>query len=154
MNLQLREARSEDCPRLLELVRELAAFERAPDEVTVSLEAFREAGFGPRAVWKAFVAVTEEGFIPGFALYYVRFSTWKGCRMYLEDIVVTEAMRNQGIGRMLLERCIREAREQGFDALVWQVLDWNRDAIRFYQRFGARLDGQWLNATLSLPENR
>ena len=152
MKIQLREARSGDCPRLLELVRELAAFERAPEQVTVSLEAFRDAGFGPRPVWKAFVAETEEGFIAGFALYYVRFSTWKGCRMYLEDILVTESMRGSGIGRMLMERCILEAREQGFDAVVWQVLDWNRDAIRFYERFGARLDGQWLNATLPLCE--
>ena len=150
MNITLREARSEDCARLLDLVRELAAFERAPHEVTITLEAFRETGFGPAPVWKAFVAEAEDGSIPGFALYYLRFSTWKGIRMYLEDILVTASMRSQGIGSMLMDRCILEARTKGYDAIVWQVLNWNQDAIRFYERFGARMDDQWLNATLML----
>src|ERR1700678_1858384 len=113
----IRIAKKEDCPRLLELVNELALFERAPEEVTVTLEEFENAGFGEKPVWKAFVA-EDDGIIAGFALYYIRYSTWKGCRMYLEDILVTEAMRGKGIGKLLFDRVIIEARELGFSGMV------------------------------------
>ena len=102
MNIIIRTAIKEDCPRLLELVHELALFERAPQEVTVTLKEFEDAGFGNKPVWKAFVAETD-GIIHGFALYYIRYSTWKGCRLYLEDFIVTEAMRNKGLGKLLFE---------------------------------------------------
>ena len=98
--VKIRKAIAEDCPRMLELVNELAVYERAPDEVTVTLEHFMESGFGPSPVWWAFVA-EEDGIIKGFALYYMRFSTWKGQRMYLEDFLVTEKMRGKGIGKLL-----------------------------------------------------
>ncbi|MEO6852072.1 MAG: GNAT family N-acetyltransferase, partial [Mucilaginibacter sp.] len=91
-NLHLRIAKKEDCPRLMELIHELAIFEKAPNEVTVTLKEFEDAGFGEKPVWKAYVAEWE-GFIIGFALYYVRYSTWKGCRLYLEDLIVTESWR-------------------------------------------------------------
>lgn len=123
MPVQLRTARREDCPRLLELINELALYERAPQEVTVDLKHFEEAGFGSQPVWKAFVAETD-GFIAGFALYYVRYSTWKGSRLYLEDLIVTEAMRGRGIGKLLFNRTVQEARELGFNGMSWQVLDW------------------------------
>src|ERR1700751_4869254 len=109
----IRIAKKEDCPRLLDLVHELALFERAPEEVTVTLDEFIEAGFGHNPVWKAFV-VECDNFIVGFALYYIRYSTWKGCRMYLEDLIVTENWRGKGIGKMLFDRLIQEARELGF----------------------------------------
>src|SRR5579872_6529282 len=88
----LRQAVKEDCPRLLELVHELALFEKAPEEVTVTLEHFTESGFGKDPVWWAFVVCVNDK-IEGFALYYVRYSTWKGQRLYLEDLIVTEKMR-------------------------------------------------------------
>jgi len=103
MNIDIRIAKKEDCPRLLELVNELAIFERAPEEVTVTLEEFENAGFGEKPVWKAFVAEAD-GIIAGFALYYIRYSTWKGCRMYLEDLIITENMRGKGIGKLLFDR--------------------------------------------------
>ncbi|MDB5132235.1 MAG: acetyltransferase family protein [Mucilaginibacter sp.] len=148
MNIKIREARKEDCNRLLELVNELALFERAPQEVTVTTEEFEDAGFGNKPVWKAFVAEVD-GLIIGFALYYVRYSTWKGCRMYLEDLIVTEPMRGKGFGKLLFNRLIREARELGFSGMVWQVLDWNQPAIDFYKKYEANVEAGWLNASLS-----
>jgi GNAT superfamily N-acetyltransferase len=145
---KLRIAKKEDCPRLLELVNELALFERAPEEVTVTLEEFEDAGFGEKPVWKAFVAEVD-GIIAGFALYYIRYSTWKGCRMYLEDLLITESMRGKGIGKLLFDRLIVEARELGFNGMTWQVLDWNEPAINFYKKYEAGIDAGWLNASLS-----
>jgi GNAT superfamily N-acetyltransferase len=143
----IRRARREDCPRLLELVRELAAYEKAPDEVTVSAAEFMEAGFGKDPVWHAFVA-EREGAIVAFALYYIRFSTWKGRRMYLEDIIVTRPIRGQGIGSALMDRLLEEAREKRLHGMVWQVLRWNKPAIRFYEKYGASFDTGWANGSL------
>lgn len=148
MQINLRVAVKEDCPRLLDLVHELALFEKAPEEVTVTLEEFENAGFGEKPVWKTFVAEVD-GVIVGFALYYIRYSTWKGCRMYLEDLIVTEDWRGKGVGKLLFDRLIVEAREMGFNGMSWQVLDWNEPAIKFYKKYEAALDGAWINGSLS-----
>ena len=147
-NIQLRVAVKEDCIRLLELVNELALYEKAPQEVTVTLAEFEAAGFGAKPVWKAYVAEVG-GLVVGFALYYVRFSTWKGCRMYLEDFIVTEPMRGRGIGKLLFDQLIVEAKELGFSGMVWQVLDWNEPALNFYAKYNAAIEAGWLNASLS-----
>ena len=151
MQVQLRVARRDDCPSLLELIKELALYERAPQEVTVDLQHFEDAGFGSQPVWKAFIAEVD-GFIAGFALYYVRYSTWKGSRLYLEDLIVTEAMRSRGIGKLLFNRTVQEARELGFNGMSWQVLDWNEPAINFYKKYEAGLQAGWLNASLSTEQ--
>jgi GNAT superfamily N-acetyltransferase len=148
MNIKIRIAKKEDCPRLLELVNELALFERAPEEVTVTLQEFEDAGFGEKPVWKAFVAEVD-GSIVAFAVYYIRYSTWKGCRMYLEDLIVTEAMRGKGVGKLLFDRLIVEAKEMGFNGMAWQVLDWNEPAIKFYKKYEAGIEAGWLNGSLS-----
>jgi GNAT superfamily N-acetyltransferase len=148
MNITIRVAIKEDCKRLLELIGELAIYERAPEEVTVTLEEFEDAGFGANPVWKAFVAETD-GVIQGFGLYYVRYSTWKGRRLYLEDLLVTEQMRGHGIGKLLFDRLIQEAVDKGFNGMTWQVLDWNEPAINFYKKYNAPLDAGWLNVSLS-----
>jgi GNAT superfamily N-acetyltransferase len=148
MTIDLRVAVKEDCIRLLELVNELALYEKAPDEVTVTLQEFEEAGFGEKPVWRAFVAQVD-GLIVGFALYYIRFSTWKGCRMYLEDFIVTEPMRGKGIGKLLFEKVLAEAKEKEYSGVVWQVLDWNQPAIDFYNKYSAKLEAGWLNASVS-----
>jgi GNAT superfamily N-acetyltransferase len=147
MEIKIRRAVKEDCPRLLELVQELATYERAPDEVTVTLEHFTESGFGEKPVWWAFVAEVERK-IEGFALYYVRYSTWKGQAMYLEDILITNDMRGKGIGKLLFDRLIEEAREKKFNRIIWQVLDWNEPAINFYKKYSADIDAGWLNCSI------
>jgi GNAT superfamily N-acetyltransferase len=145
----IRRAIKEDCARMLELVKELAIYERAPDEVTVTLEHFTESGFGPHPVWWGFVA-EENGVIAGFALYYIRYSTWKGQRMYLEDFIVTDEQRGKGIGKLLFDRLIEEAKEKGFNAIVWQVLKWNEPAINFYKKYNATFDGEWYNCAINV----
>ena len=148
MEIKIRRAIKEDCPRLLELILELAVYEKAPNEVSVSLNEFQEAGFGDNQVWKAFVAV-ENGIIQGFGLYYIRYSTWKGCRMYLEDLLVTDKMRGKGIGKMIFDRLIQEAVEKEFKGMTRQVLDWNEPAINFYKKYQSDFDAGWLNVALS-----
>ena len=160
MEIQIRRAVREDCPRLLELIKELATYEKAPDAVTVRLEHFEESGFGSKPIWWGFVATssqpspTGEGeantqdLIVGFALYYIRYSTWKGQAMYLEDIIVTEAMRGKGVGKLLFDRLIEEAKEKKFDRIIWQVLEWNEPAINFYKKYNADFDPEWVNCSL------
>lgn len=149
MSIQVRRAVKKDCPRLLELVKELALYEKAPQEVTVTAEHFEESGFGSNPVWWAFVA-EENGVIQGFALYYIRYSTWKGQAMYLEDILVTEAARGKGIGKLLMDQLIIEAIEKGFSRIVWQVLEWNEPAINFYKKYNADFDAEWVNCSINV----
>lgn len=164
--MKIRKAIIEDCPAMLQLIRELAEYEKAPQEVTVDPKHFEESGFGANPVWWAFVV--ENPAIPGnvnqdsmsfpedhqplvaFALYYIRYSTWKGQVMYLEDILVTESMRGKGIGKMLMERLIGEAKEKGFKRIAWQVLEWNEPAIGFYKKFKTGFDPEWLNVSMDL----
>ncbi|MES2418238.1 MAG: GNAT family N-acetyltransferase [Bacteroidota bacterium] len=148
MNIQIRTAIAADCGRLLELINELALYEKAPEEVTVTLDEFVAAGFGINPVWKAFVAIENE-LIIGFALFYTRYSTWKGCRLYLEDFLVTESCRGKGVGKLLFERVIKEAKENNYNGMCWQVLDWNEPAINFYNKYNAYIENGWLNASFS-----
>lgn len=150
MNVNIRKAVKEDCIRLMQLIRELAIYEKEPDAVTVSLEHFQESGFGLQPVWWAFVAEVD-GQVEGFALYYIRYSTWKGQRLYLEDLIVTEKMRGKGLGKLLFERLIEEAEEKKFKGMVWQVLDWNEPAIAFYKKYKAIFDSGWINCSIEFP---
>lgn len=229
MPFTIRPAKREDCAAILDLVRELARFEKSPDEVTVTLEHFTESGFGDDPVWWAYVAcappihaeqsiaaalplaqeiqdpvlrkvynIEAESGLPetvaeptdtlsvdnglrlgeaveptiaqpvqtalplqpegircedvvGFALYFRRFSTWKGERMFLEDIYVREDWRGKGIGAALMDTLIAAARARNLHGISWQVLKWNDSAIRFYKHYGVRLDDQWLNAAIDIP---
>lgn len=149
MSINIRRAVKQDCKRLLDLVQELADFERAPQEVTVTLDHFIDSGFGKNPVWYGFVAEENQEII-GFILYYVRYSTWKGQRMYLEDFLVTEKARGKGVGKLLFDRLIEEAKEKKFNGIVWQVLDWNETAINFYKKYNAKIEDEWLNCSIEI----
>jgi GNAT superfamily N-acetyltransferase len=153
LDIKIRKAVVSDCEQMMELVRELAVFEKAPDAVTVTLEHFAETGFGKNPVWQALVAVDsadESEKILGISLYYMRYSTWKGLMLYLEDLIVKEPFRGKGIGKILLDSTILEAHRLGVCAMMWQVLDWNEPAIQFYKKYGAEISSEWLNCSLSL----
>src|SRR5690554_3684895 len=147
-------AKAADCTQMLELIKELAIYERQLDEVTVTMEEFITCGFGPNPVWEAFVAELsvpgsqEAPKLVGMSLFYIRYSTWKGRRLYLEDIIVTEAMRGQGIGKQLFEHTLELCRDRGYNRMVWQVLDWNEPAINFYKKYPVHIDGEWLNISM------
>lgn len=147
----IRAGRQDDLPQVLELVKELAAYERASGEVTNTLEAMERDGFGPQPAY-GFLVAERDGRVVGLSLYYWRYSTWKGRRLWLEDIVVTEAARGLGIGKALFERTMRVCVEQGGTGMMWQVLEWNEPAIGFYRRYGARFDGEWLNCHLEAAQ--
>lgn len=151
MKINIRPAIAEDCPRLMELIQELATYERAADQVTVSLETFIQNGFSNNPVWWAYVA-EQDSKIVGFALWYIRYSTWKGPRMYLEDIIVTESARGQGIGALLFNALLKEADDLKLDGITWQVLDWNEPALNFYKKYAAKLDGEWINGSLEAAD--
>lgn len=147
----IRKAVKGDCKRLMELVQELADFEKAPDEVTVNLSHFEESGFGDHPVWWALVAEDEKSkTIIGFALYYVRYSTWKGQRLYLEDLYVCPDWRGKGIGSQLFEAVIKETKYKQLNGMVWQVLEWNETAIEFYKKYNAKFDAEWINCSIDL----
>jgi GNAT superfamily N-acetyltransferase len=145
----IREGKIEDLPRVLELVKELALYEKAPEQVTNTLEMMQEDGFGPNPIFGLFVAEKNStGEIIGISIFYYRYSTWKGKRLYLEDIVVTETERGHGAGKLLFDRTMLKCIEANCTGMMWQVLDWNTPAINFYQKYGAELDSGWINCNL------
>lgn len=151
--MMLRKAERKDVATMLKLIQELADYEKAPQEVTVDPAHFEASGFGPQPVWWAFVVEDDsmaENPVVGFALYYIRYSTWKGQVMYLEDIIVTSTYRGKGIGKMLMDKLIEEAKEKGFKRITWQVLEWNEPAIQFYKKYQATFDPEWVNVILDL----
>ena len=155
MEITIRKAIQQDCHRIMELVNELAVYEKAPDEITVKFDHFVESGFGENPVWWALVAETTSPTglkeVQAFALYYIRYSTWKGQRMYLEDLLVTEKYRGQGIGKLLFNQLIEEAKVKNYNGIAWQVLDWNEPAVNFYKKVGAvKFDGEWINCSVEL----
>jgi GNAT superfamily N-acetyltransferase len=149
MEIVIRKAVKEDCKRMMELVQELAEYEKEPDAVTVSFDHFVESGFGEQPVWWALVAEID-GAIEGFALCYIRYSTWKGQRLYLEDFIVSERMRGHGIGKLLFDKLLEECKAKKYSGMVWQVLDWNEPAINFYKKYPeVNIDGGWLNCSIN-----
>jgi GNAT superfamily N-acetyltransferase len=147
MDFTIRKATIEDLPEVLALVTELAVYEKAGHEVTITLEELEKDGFGENPLYWIILAENEKGII-GMSFYYIRYSTWKGRCLYLEDIVVKEEHRGQKIGKVLFEETIKAAKEMNAKLMTWQVLDWNEPAINFYKKFNAELDGEWINGKL------
>lgn len=150
-NINIRTGTRSDLPRALELIKELALYEKAPEEVTNTLDRMEVDGFGPNPVFGFFVA-ERDGAIVGMALYYWRYSTWKGRRLYLEDIIVTESERGKGVGKLLFDRTMQHAVDEKCTGMMWQVLGWNEPAINFYKKYGARLDEEWTNCHLEIDQ--
>jgi GNAT superfamily N-acetyltransferase len=147
MDVSIREGKAVDVPALLALVHELALYEKAPEEVTNTEAQMLEDGFGEHPIFGSFVA-EKEGKVIGISIYYYRYSTWKGKRMYLEDLVVSEPMRGIGAGKLLFEATIAKGKEAGCTGMMWQVLDWNKPSIEFYKKYGTRFEEEWLNCSL------
>lgn len=143
----IRPGRKDDLPRVLELIRELAEFERAAHEVINTVALMEKDGFGEKPIFGFFVAENDKGIV-GLSLYYWRYSTWRGKRLYLEDIIVTEKERGNGIGKLLFDRTMQKCQEEDCSGMMWQVLDWNEPAIRFYRKYDAKLDDEWTNCSL------
>lgn len=146
--IAVRAGEKKDVVAVLGLIKELALYEKAPQEVTITLEDLVTDGFGSNPIYGLFVAEKEDALV-GMALYYEKYSTWKGRSLYLEDIVVTEKQRGQGIGQALFEAVIGVAKERNSARMEWQVLDWNKPAINFYKKYNANLDPEWLNGRLT-----
>lgn len=138
-----------DLPQAMELIRELAAFERAPEAVKVTDAQFEQFFLEQRF---DLLVAHEDNRLLGLALFYEAYSTWKGKFLYLEDLIVTEKRRGEGIGKQLLEAVIAEAKHRQMAFVKWQVLDWNTGAIRFYERYGITKDDQWMDCKLWLAE--
>ncbi|MEM8893564.1 MAG: GNAT family N-acetyltransferase [Bacteroidota bacterium] len=147
--MSIRKGEEKDLAAAFELVRELAVYENGEDQITTNLEQMKIDGFGEKPVFEFFVA-EQDSKIVGIAIYYFRYSTWKGKRLYLEDLIVTESARGTGSGKALLDQIVEEARATQCTGIMWQVLDWNETAIKFYKRYGASLDGEWINCHLDL----
>jgi GNAT superfamily N-acetyltransferase len=145
----IRKGTKADLPAALELIKELALFEKAPQEVTNTLSMMEEDGFGENPIF-GFILAEVDGAIIGMSLYYYRYSTWKGKRLYLEDLIVTESKRGLGIGKLLFEETIEIAKKTNCTGMMWQVLDWNEPAINFYKKYNAHFDGEWVNCSLNL----
>jgi GNAT superfamily N-acetyltransferase len=148
MSIVIRTGTKADIPFALNLVKELAVYEKAPNEVEVTIEEMTEWGFGSDKQFDFFVAL-EKDVIVGLALYYYKYSTWKGKCLFLEDIIVTESQRGKGLGKLLFDKVVQVSKEQKVRRMEWQVLDWNTPAIEFYKKHDANLDGEWVNCKLT-----
>lgn len=148
IDIKIRKGLETDLEQVLGLVKELAIYEKAPNEVEVTIEEMHNWGFGNDKVFEFFVAEHEHKII-GIALYYYKYSTWKGKCLFLEDIIVTEAYRRYGLGSKLFNEVALVAKQQQVRRMEWQVLDWNEPAINFYKKYQAHLDGEWINGKLT-----
>ncbi len=140
--MKVRQAVNEDMPQVLELIKELAIFEKEPDAVEVTVQDLEREGFGENPIFTCFVAESDDEIV-GAALIYFRFSTWKGRTLHLEDLIVKEAQRGKGIGEALYKQVMQFAYDRGLKRVAWDVLDWNKGAIRFYERSGAHIVKDW-----------
>ena len=153
MNITIRKAEPKDVPAMLQLVKELAAFERAPDAVWNTEEAMLEEGFGERPYFHTFVAeLPDTGEVVGLALYHWAYSSWKGKYLYLDDLYVKEMMRGNKIGQKLMNMFLKEAQAQGANLVKWQVLNWNEPAIKMYEKQGVTFDNEWIDCKIFYPK--
>lgn len=149
MNISVRKAQKADMSAVLELIKELAEYEHALDQVDNTVEQLQEDGFGAQPTFECYVA-EDNAVIVGFALFYTSYSTWKGNCLYLEDLLVTNSYRRKGVGKLLFDRVLQTAKDKGAGRFEWQVLEWNEPAINFYKKYHADLDPEWINGKIFL----
>tara|TARA_B100001146_G_scaffold49924_1_gene43375 strand:+ start:864 stop:1340 length:477 start_codon:yes stop_codon:yes gene_type:complete len=142
MEFQVRKATKNDMPSVLKLINELAVYEREPDAVEVTVADLERDGFGDQPLFNCFVAESEDKII-GMALFYNRYSTWKGKTIHLEDLIVNEDYRGKGIGVQLYKKVMQFALEENIKRVEWVVLDWNTPAVNFYKNTGASVFSEW-----------
>ena len=149
--ISIRKGIAADLPQVLQLIRELAIYEKAAGEVTVTVKDLETDGFGPNPVFYFFVAEADKKIV-GLALYYLKYSTWKGKCIFLEDLIVTETFRKAGIGKKLFNEVVKTARDMNAARMEWQVLEWNEPAIGFYKTFDTCFDPEWVNCKLTADQ--
>ena len=147
MTARIRKGTKTDLPVVLDLIKELAKFEKSLNEVTITLKELEKDGFGEHP-WYWFIVAEIDSEIVGLSFYFIRYSTWKGRFLFLEDFVVKDSYRGKGIGSQLFQETVRIAQQMDVNGMVWQVLDWNEPAINFYKKYEAHLDNEWLNGKL------
>ena len=148
MSMKIRQGIKKDLPSVLKLIKELADYENAIDQVTITLEDLQQDGFGSHP-WYWFLVAEKEGEIIGLSFYFVRYSTWKGKFLFLEDFVIKEEYRRQGVGSILFEETIKICKKLNMNGMCWQVLDWNTPAINFYKKYNATISNNWLDGKLT-----
>ena len=148
MNITIREGVKDDLPSVLKLIKELADYENAIDQVTITLHDLEQDGFGSHP-WFWFLVAEKDSVIIGISFYWIRYSTWKGKFLFLEDFVIKEGYRRHGIGSKLFEETIKICKQLNLNGMIWQVLDWNIPAIDFYRSFDAEISKDWLNGKLT-----
>ena len=148
MDITIRKGTKKDLPATLRLIKELANYENAEKEVTITLEDLQRDGFGKRPYYW-FLVAEENKQIVGLSFYWIRYSTWKGKFLFLEDFIISEKYRKHGIGSRLFEATIKICQELKLNGMTWQVLDWNTPAINFYKKYNADISNSWLNGKLT-----
>ena len=148
MNVTIRKGVKDDLPEVLKLIKELAEYEKALDSVTITLEELEKDGFGDHP-WYWFLVAEDNNTIIGISFYFIRYSTWKGKFLYLEDFVINKVNRQKGIGSLLFEAAIQICKDENLNGMTWQVLDWNSPAIQFYKKYNAEISTEWLNGKLT-----
>ncbi|HRH12487.1 MAG TPA: GNAT family N-acetyltransferase [Bacteroidia bacterium] len=149
--MAIRKGNKQDLPRVLELIKELALYEKAPQEVVVSVDEMVKWGPDGEGIYDFFVLENEKGIV-GISVYYFKYSTWQGKCLFLEDIIVTESERGKGYGKILFDATAKLAKELKVRRMEWQVLDWNEPAIAFYKKYKAVMDGEWINCKLTFDQ--
>ena len=148
MDITIRKGVKTDLSAVLGLIKELAEFENARDQVTITLEDLEKDGFGENP-WYWFLVAEKGNKIVGLSFYWIRYSTWKGKFLFLEDFVIKEEYKRQGIGSKLFEETIKICKKLNLNGMIWQVLDWNTPAINFYKKYNADISKDWLNGKLT-----
>jgi GNAT superfamily N-acetyltransferase len=148
MNTTIRKGVKEDLPDVLRLIKELAEYENAIDCVTITLSDLEKDGFGEHP-WYWFLVAENNNKIIGLSFYFIRYSTWSGKFLFLEDFIISKDYRQSGIGSLLFEETIQVCKTENLNGMTWQVLDWNTPAIQFYEKYNANISSEWLNGKLT-----